>query len=45
MALPRKGARRIVVDAIRTALAYGWSPGRAGRPFLLDRSAGFAPAP
>lgn len=34
-----------VADAIRTALAHGWSPDRADRPFLLDRSAGFVPAP
>lgn len=30
-----------VADSIRDARAGGWAPDRAGRPFHLDRSAGF----
>lgn len=33
-----------VANSIRTALATGWSPSCPGKPFVIDRSAGFASA-
>ncbi len=34
-----------VANGIRAALAHGWSPSRPGKPFVVDRSAGFVSAP
>ena len=34
---------RDVADAVRDALARGWTPGHPGVPFFLDKSADFVP--